>query len=181
MHVRKQCPWKVGMMLGMVLTVGLWQGAAAQRDEINYDESKVPKYTLPDPLVCLDGTPVCDPQTWFDKRRPEILALFEKYVYGKSFGRPPEMWFQITSLDENALNGMAIRKEVTVHFTRDPEGPAMHILIYIPKKAKPPVPLFLGLNFYGNHTIHPDPGITLSRAWMRPNKEYGIVDNRATE
>jgi hypothetical protein len=91
------------------------------------------------------------------------------------------MRFETTSVDDNALGGMAIRKEVTVYFTKDASGPAMHILIYLPKQVEPPVPLFLGLNFYGNHTIHPDPGITLSRAWMRPNKDYGIVDNRATE
>src|SRR5690606_12483755 len=42
-------------------------------------------------------------------------------------------------------------------------------------------PLFVGLNFYGNHSIHPDPGIELSTAWMPPNKDFGIVDNRATE
>lgn len=153
----------------------------ALQDEINYDESKVPAYTLPDPLVCLDGTPVRDAKTWYEKRRPEILALFQTYVYGKSPGRPADMWFEVTSVDENALGGTAIRKEVTVHFTKDPAGPAMHILMYIPKAVTPPVPVFLGLNFYGNHTVHPDPGITLSQAWMRPNKEYGIVNNRATE
>ena len=29
----------------------------------NYDESKVPEYTLPDPLVMQDGTPVTDADT----------------------------------------------------------------------------------------------------------------------
>jgi len=57
----------------------------------------------------------------------------------------------------------------------------MNILIYAPAKAKRPVPTFLGLNFGGNHSIHLDPGITLSKAWMRPNPKRGIVDHRATE
>jgi hypothetical protein len=57
----------------------------------------------------------------------------------------------------------------------------MDILIYLPHDAPAPVPVFLGLNFEGNHSIHTDPGITLSKQWMRPNKETGIVNNHATE
>ncbi len=161
----------------------VWWGApaVAQRTDVNYDESKVPAYTLPDPLICLDGQPVKDAETWFAKRRPEILSLFQTYVYGKAPGRPAEMRFEVTSVEPKALEGKAIRKEVTIHFTQSADGPAMHLLIYIPNGVARPVPLFMGLNFYGNHSIHPDPGITLSQAWMRPSPDYGIVDNRATE
>jgi len=45
-----------------------------------YDESKVPAYTLPDPLVMLDGKKVTDPNAWRRERRPEILRLFETTV-----------------------------------------------------------------------------------------------------
>ena len=44
----------------------------------NYDEAKVPKYTLPDPLVMIDGSPVKTVKDWETKRRPEILELFKK-------------------------------------------------------------------------------------------------------
>ena len=50
----------------------------------NYDEGKVPHYTLPDPLVLNDGQRVTDAATWREKRRPEVLRLFEQYVYGKA-------------------------------------------------------------------------------------------------
>ena len=43
------------------------------------------------------------------------------------------------------------------------------------------VPAFLGLNFAGNHAIHPDPGITLSRQWMRNDPDKGVVNHQATE
>ncbi len=147
----------------------------------NYDESKVPQYTLPDPLVTADGQRVTNPTMWRNQRRPEILRLFETHVYGKSPGRPEQMSFHVNSVDEKALGGKAIRKEITVRFTKDPDGPSMDILLYLPRGAKKPVPVFLGLNFYGNHSIHPDPGITLSKSWMRNNAEFGVVDNRATE
>jgi len=59
----------------------------------------------------------------------------------------------------------------------------MDLLLYIPKAAggSNRVPVFLGLNFAGNHAIHSDPGITLSGQWMRDNPKEGIVNHRATE
>ena len=49
---------------------------------MNYDESKVPRYELPDPLVSFDGRTVSDAATWPDVRRPEILRAFAEHVYG---------------------------------------------------------------------------------------------------
>ena len=149
--------------------------------EVNYDESKVPEYDLPDPLVLLDGTPVTDAETWTEWRRPEILELFEREVYGRVPGAPEGTRFEVTSVDGDALSGRAIRKEVSVSFTDGKDGPVMDALIYLPKTGREPSPLFVGLNFHGNHAIHKDPGITLSTQWMRENDEFGIVNNRATE
>ncbi len=151
----------------------------AQQSEPNYDEAKVPAYTLPDPLVLSDGTPVADADTWRHKRRPQILRLFEQQVYGRSPGRPVGMRFETTSVDKTALDGKATRKEVSVYFSGGKEGPRMDILLYLPNGRKGPVPAFVGLNFSGNHTIHSDPGIMLSKQWMRPGP--GVLDNRATE
>ena len=74
--------------------------AQAQPADANYDEAKVPKYTLPDPLVMQSGQPVKDAETWRNQRRPEILHLFQENVYGKSPGRPPAMSFETDSIDE---------------------------------------------------------------------------------
>ena len=49
----------------------------------NYDESKVKSFTLPDPLVCKDGTKVTSPEQWWSKRRPEIVEDFDREVYGR--------------------------------------------------------------------------------------------------
>ncbi len=59
----------------------------------------------------------------------------------------------------------------------------MELLVYLPKAAGPGhrVPAFLGLNFNGNHAIHRDPGIALSRQWMRNDARKGINDHKATE
>ncbi len=144
--------------------------------EANYDESKVPQYTLPDPLVCGDGTKVTDADTWRQKRRPEILSLFEEHMFGKAPGKPQLMTFITTSVNKNALDGRATRKEVTVYFTGREQDPNMTILLYLPNNAAKPVPLFLGLNFQGNHAIHTDPGITITKSWMPSDGNHRATD-----
>jgi len=57
----------------------------------------------------------------------------------------------------------------------------MDILIYLPNYQSKPIATFVGLNFYGNHTIHQDPNITLSNQWMPKERDYGIVKHQATE
>lgn len=147
----------------------------------NYDESKIPKYTLPDPLVGLDGKPVRDARQWQQTRRLEILRLFQSEVYGKSPARPANMSFHQFDRADDAVDGAAIRKQVTVEFSGNDRKLSMDILIYLPKGRPLPVPLFVGLNFGGNHAIQPDPGIKLSTRWMRNKATLGITDHRATE
>ena len=160
----------------VLLALGLAQSRAP-----NYDESRVPDYDLPDPLVLMDGTRVEDAAVWRSRRRPEILGLFEEHVYGRTPSRLLAAPFVETLSDENALVGTATRKEVTVFFTERDDGPRMNLLIYVPKARSRPVPAFLGLNFYGDASIHPDPDITLPTGWMRAGDEFCVVDHRATE
>jgi hypothetical protein len=128
------------------------------------DESKVPPYTLPDPLVTAAGSPVRDAAGWRAQRRPELLELFAREVYGRTpSGRPAALRAEVTSVDRHALDGKATRKEVTLWFTGKTDGPRMHLLIYQPNGLKSPPPVFLGLNFFGNHTVHADPAITLAQ------------------
>ena len=134
------------------LTLLLTPAAHAQRPKPNYDESQVPEFKLPDPLVTQAGKKVDSAEEWNKVRRPEILELFETEVYGKSPARPENMLFEVTSVKNDALGGKAIRKEVSVYFSGKKSGPRMDLLIYLPAKATKPVPVFMGLNFYGNHT-----------------------------
>ena len=153
----------------------------AQNQQPNYDESKVTKYKLPDPLKISAFKKVKNEKTWIKKRRPEIIQLFEKYVYGKAHGKPENIKFKIHSIDLNALNGKAVSKQVSVYFSDKKNSPKMDILIYLPKGRSKPIPTFLGLNFYGNHSVIDDPGVILSKQWMRNNENYGVINNRATE
>lgn len=167
---------------GLWLLISTAAGSVeVQAQEINYDEAAVPAYTLPDPLVMVDGTPVTDAASWRDRRRLEVLRLFEQHVYGKTPDRTTPLRFEIRSEDTDAFGGIATRKEIAVYFTDNDNGSSMDILLYLPNNRVEPLATFVALNYYGNQSIHVDPDITLSARWMRPREEFGIVDNRATE
>lgn len=143
----------------------------------NYDESRVPDYTLPDPLRTAAGAPISDAATWNSVRRPEILRLFEQQVYGRA-PQPVPIRDVVVSSTAEAVNGKATRREVDVYFGTEPQAPSMRLLIYTPNSADRPVAAFMGLNFSGNHAVDPDPGITLTNRWVRPRE--GLTDgNRA--
>jgi hypothetical protein len=132
---------------------------------VNYDESKVGTYTLPDPLKLNDGKPILNAKTWVEKRRPEIVTLFETQQYGIAPGRPADQSFEVTEKGTPALNGKAIRRQVTIHLSKDPDSPAIHLLIYLPATAHKPVPMFFSINFGAIQNAVDDPGITPQKVW----------------
>ena len=143
----------------------------------NYDEALVPVYELPDPLTCLDGTHVKDGQTWTSKRRGEIRQLFDEHVYGAMPNAYADTRFELLE-EGSALGGQAVRRQVAIRLGQN--GPQMELLFFLPADKNGPVPLFVGLNFHGNHSVHDDPAIRLSTGWMRGD-DQGIVNNRSTE
>lgn len=154
---------------------------SAQETETNYDEAQVPQYTLADPLTCLDGSTVTDSSQWFAVRRPEVLKLFRDQVYGNAPGRPQEVSYRTVESGE-AFEGLAVRKQVEITLRQGGKELTLGLLLYIPTASgSSGAPAFLGLNFAGNHTLSADPALILNTNWMRPRKDSGIVDNRATE
>src|SRR5947209_12566194 len=138
---------------------------------VNYDEALVGTYTLPDPLVLANGKPVRDAKTWTEKRRPEIVRLFEENEYGRSPGRPPEMTFDVFDKGTPAFDGKATRRQITVYFSADKAGPKMDLLLYVPAAASKPVPLLLNLSFSANSTTVDDPGVKAGEVWGRDKKK----------
>ena len=139
--------------------------------KVNYDESKVPVYTLPDVLTLTNGRKVTTKKEWVEKRRPELLRLFETQIYGKVPVRSKDLHFRLLNEDREALGGLATRKEVAVYLTKD-EKHYLTVLMYLPNRRKGTVPMFFGINFKGNHAIHPDEGITF------PSEERMIAYGR---
>jgi len=133
---------------------------------------------LPAALVTKAGGHVDSPQEWTEVRRPEIIELYEEHVYGRSPERPSRLHFTVFDREPGALSGRALRKQVAIELA-GPGGPVMDLLLYLPADSAGPAPVFLLLNFMGNHAIHPDPAIKLEEGWVSRGK--GVSGHRATE
>ena len=128
----------------------------------NFDEAKVGKYKLPDALLLANGKKVKNAEEWEQLQRPYLLRLFEENVYGKMPGKPSGMYYCLMEMDTSALDGKAIRKQVTINFSRSDSAPAMNVVMYLPKLNKK-VLVFIGLNFLSNLSIDVDTAILPSR------------------
>ena len=155
--------------------------AGAQGPDANYDEAKVPKYTLPDPLVMANGERVRDAKAWQNRRRPEILDLYRTEVFGRTPSQRLKLTVKVNSVDQHALGGKAVRKQVTFWFAGENHGPKMDLLIYMPAGSRKPAPVFLGLSFAGNQTVSADSGIELGEEWVRDPATKAMVKRRASE
>ncbi len=157
----------------LMLTTAFLHGAAFP------DAKDLPAQTeLPDPLIMFDGGAwITTPKQWKEMRRPELAALFQHYMYGQLPPKPGK----ITTRDESHddfLGGQATLKLVTLTFGSE-VAPQMDLMLVLPK-GKRRVPMFLAINFCGNHAITADPHVPLTRGWLYPMCK-GCTNNQATD
>ncbi|MDD8014726.1 MAG: acetylxylan esterase [Acidobacteriota bacterium] len=177
--MREKKYWRVAVCCSVLLTAVLRSGRA--QATANYDEKNVPPYSLPDLLVTKSGKTVTTAEEWRRLRRPELLEMFSSLVYGKvPSQRDVKMEFLPAKDDRGVLDGAAVRKEIILRIANGGRQHSMTLLLYLPGRAKKKVPVFLGLNFGGNHTISPDTGVSITKSWVPDNKEWCVVDNAAT-
>jgi hypothetical protein len=136
----------------------------------NYDEAKVGTFTLPDPLVMQSGAAVKTADDWTNLRRPEILKLYQDFIYGHS-PAAAKATARVLDLDSQALGGKAVRKQVDLEFQNDDgtKKVVFHVLLYTPAGAQP-VPTFLCLSFSGNYSVIDDPKVLVHPAWDKKTK-----------
>ena len=127
----------------------------------------------PDPLVTAAGKPISSAPEFNAIRRPELLRAFAEDVYGRTPSQTLPVAAHVTSVDNAALNGAAIRKQITLTVGTAPLTRDLHVLFYLPAKAKGPVPVFVGLNFDGNVSTTSDPDIDLNEVWSPDPAETG--------
>ena len=120
---------------------------------------------LPDPLVMFDGTRVTTRDQWATARRPELVALFEHYMYGRRPAAPERVVGRTLFEDSNAFGGKATLKEVELVFG-PPEWPKIYLLMAVPQGK--PAACFVGCNFGGNHLAIDDERVRIPTAWTPP-------------
>ena len=99
------------------------------------EPDKLPAHAdLPDPLVMMDGTRVTTKGQWFDKRRPELKALFQHYMYGEVPSFPVQVNAGTTHEDTKAFGGKATLREVMLNV--DSCLPSIYLLYVVPNGAK---------------------------------------------
>jgi hypothetical protein len=94
------------------------------------------------------------------------------------------MSFNVFDKGTPAFDGKAIRKQVTVYFTKDTSQHKMDLLIYLPAKLTKPAPLLLVINFAANSNAVDDPGVKQGFVWTRegqkvpanPARSFGKLD-----
>lgn len=133
---------------------------------------------LPDALAMFDGTPVTSRRQWYEERRPELLRLFQHYVYGY-MPDPPGITATVTKTVGDLFDGKATLKEVEIRFNNieAKDGPVIHLALFVPNERKGPAPVFLALNKCGNHCVTSHEEVTVfADAWRHESaKEMGAA------
>jgi dienelactone hydrolase len=117
---------------------------AKQQTAFNYDETRVPPYTLPDPLT-VNGRTVRTRDAWPEARRA-ILELFREHVYGRSPGKPQHLRFEVVEENPGAMDGAATLKRMAVISEQAGRSHRFEITLFLPNARREPAPVFLLLN-----------------------------------
>jgi hypothetical protein len=114
----------------------------------NYDESKAnPFPNVPDPLTLNDGRKVNTPAMWWNERRPELIEMFSKYVYGRVPNNVPKVTWTVTAVDHEMIGFTPVIAKDIVGQVDNASYPAIsvriHMTLVTPAHAKGPVPVLM--------------------------------------
>ncbi len=135
-----------------------WCLHAAQPEAKKYfqpDPPDMPAYTLPDVLTAADGRKITTSDDWIRIRRPEILELFRKNVYGRVPATPYQESFKVVNEDSKAMDGAATLKQVDITIAAGGKSLIIHLVLFVPNKVSKPVPTFLLICNRGVKNIDP--------------------------
>lgn len=135
---------------------------------VNYDESQVPAFEVPDVLRCEDGQRIETARQWEKKRRPELLRIFSEQEYGMTPQQTGiKVKYELVATNPEAMGGLATQKQVLFHFKgKNGKTHQALLLLYIPNATKGRVPVIVSYNFHGNQTTTLEEDVIFS-----PSKE----------
>jgi hypothetical protein len=142
----------------------------------NYDESKATIYpSLPDPLLTQDRRRVDSPELWWNVRRPEIVELFDREVYGRIPENVPAVRWEVISTTEGTSGDIPIITKELVGHVDNSSYPHITVDIQMnvttPAKATGPVPVIM--QFSGGFFFRPRPANTDARGNQQGRGRFG--------
>lgn len=126
----------------------LVEKTSKSRPEFNYRESKVPEFVLPDPLAidATSDTPsVTTPQQWEQIRRPELMELFRREVYGVRPSTAYDVTYEVVGRVENAFDGAAKGRQIRTTIHVGDRSHSFDFVLFTPQSAKP-APVIVHIN-----------------------------------
>jgi hypothetical protein len=128
-----------------------------------------------------DGRAVSSPDQWFKERRPELQALFQHYMYGAIPPKPANTQVKLVGEHRDFLAGKATLKFLTLQTgPASANAPQIDLMLVVPNARPGPAPVFLAINFCGNHALTEDPRVPLGRGWMGTSCK-GCTNGTATD
>ncbi len=128
-------------------------GNPAAANAANTDESKVVQYTLPDPLVAQDGTRIATSKQWWKKRRPELVELFDREIYGREPAKTPRVRWEVVSSTPRTFGTVAAIEQKLIGHVDNRAYPSIKVdidlRVVLPAAAKRKVPVIMEFTFLG--------------------------------
>jgi hypothetical protein len=119
---------------------------------VNYDETKAnPWPNLPNPLVLSNGRPVTSAKIWWTQRRPQLVELFDREVYGRIPANVPAVHWQVDSTTRGSEAGIATVTKHLISHVDNSAYPAITVDIEasltLPASGPKPIPIVLDFTF----------------------------------
>ena len=114
----------------------------------NFDESKVaPLRNLPDPLTLNNGKKVISSKVWWNQRRPEIVELFDKDIYGRVPRITPKVNWETKSKVSEKVGDISVVTEQLLGHVDNSSYPLISVDIQltltVPANTAGPVPVIM--------------------------------------
>lgn len=117
-----------------------------RRKEFNYQESKVPAFRLPDPLVSQTGKPIVTADDWGQVRRQELMSLFRNEVYGQRPKLSYSMSFEQVEEQKDIWGGVATGRSMVAVVSIGDRQYKFPFVLFIPNGIQGQVPAVIHIN-----------------------------------
>jgi hypothetical protein len=150
----------------------------------NYDEAKANPYPqLPDPLVLNNGKRVTTAKMWWwDVRRPQIVEMFDREIYGRVPAHTPAVHWEVTATKRGEDAGVPTITKTLVGHVDNSAYPLIDVNIQMelttPANAKGSVPVILEYGFIGKPPFAlppPPPGPTWQEMLLAKGWGYAVL------